>query len=176
MSIRTGVVALPVLLLFAPLAAQAQERPAPTIPDSLVRTVTGPTSDNIPPSVTEMKPEEQAGTSGYFLGIISMLVGGTVGSSVGQSSCPAKTVDRDCVSRHAFTGALIAGTAMIPIGVHLASAERRSLPATLGVSALTGAVLYAAAHAVPGKPIGLATFVALPIQVFTSVRLERKKH
>jgi hypothetical protein len=121
------------------------------------------------------KPEEVMSTSGFFLGIIGMLGGAAVGGSVGAGDCPSRTVDKECMSRHAYTGALIAGTLMVPIGVHIANNHRRNLPLSMATSAALGAAMYYGMKAIPGSPIGMAPFISAPLQVVTSVRIERRK-
>lgn len=123
----------------------------------------------------EVKPEDDMGTSGFFLGIIGMLAGAAVGSQIGQYSCPPEVEDKDCMGRHAYTGALIAGTILTPLGVHIANKHPKHLPMTMGASALTGAVLYYGFKAIPGSPIAMAPFLAAPLQVFLSIKLEQKK-
>ena len=121
------------------------------------------------------KPEEVMGTSGFFLGIIGMLGGAAVGGSIGAGDCPARDVDKDCMGRHAYTGALIAGTVLVPIGVHLANKNRRNLPVSMAVSSALGVAMYYGMKAIPGSPIAMAPFVAAPLQVVTSVRIEQRK-
>lgn len=121
------------------------------------------------------KPEEVMGTSGFFLGVIGMLGGAAVGGSIGLGDCPARDVDKDCMGRHAYTGALIAGTALVPLGVHLANKNRRNLPMSMAVSTALGVALYYGMKAIPGSPIAMAPFVAAPLQVVTSVRIEQRK-
>jgi hypothetical protein len=121
-----------------------------------------------------MKPDDAMSTSGFFLGIIGMLGGAAIGSQIGQSDCPSRAVDERCVGRHAYTGALVAGTILVPIGVHLANSERRNLPLSMAVSALAAGVFYYGLKAVPGEPIALAPFLAAPIQVVTSIKLEKR--
>lgn len=121
------------------------------------------------------KPEEVMGTSGFFLGIIGMLGGAAVGGAIGSGDCPSRAVDKDCMGRHAYTGALIAGTVLVPIGVHLANKERRNLPLSMAVSTAMGIAAYYGMRAIPGSPIAMAPFVAAPLQVVTSVRIERMK-
>jgi hypothetical protein len=182
MSARIGAVLPLICLLVLPAAASAQQRvalftdPHPAIVADEVASaslVHMPVQE--PSQGMEMKPEEQMSTSGFFLGLVSMIAGAAIGSSIGESNCPSKDVDKDCLSRHGYTGALIAGSTMIPIGVHIVAPHRHNLLPSLGLSALTGLVLWEGFSQVPGKPIAMAPFVALPLQVLTSVRLERTK-
>ena len=115
------------------------------------------------------------GTSGFFLGIVSVLAGATIGSQIGQAHCPNSSVDQTCVSRHAYTGAMIAGTLMVPVGVHLVNGHPKNFAKSLATSAAIGGSLYWASHAIPGKPIALGAFLSIPLQVFTSVKLENAK-
>lgn len=121
------------------------------------------------------KPEEIMGTSGFFLGVIGMLGGAAVGGAIGSGDCPSREVDKECMGRHAYTGALIAGTVLVPLGVHLANKDRRNLPISMAVSSALGVALYYGMKAIPGSPIAMAPFVAAPLQVVTSVRLEQMK-
>jgi hypothetical protein len=181
MRIRIGSV-LPILsVLCAPVLLHAQQRGPAVLDESAAAALVAP-SISQPVSVLaqqeqqqEVRPEEEMSTSGLFLGIIGMLGGAAFGSSLGQADCPSRDVDKDCVSRHASIGALIAGTASIPLGVHLANKRRKNLPLSLAISAATGAALYYGMKAIPGEPIGMAPFVAAPLQVITSVRAERSK-
>jgi hypothetical protein len=101
-----------------------------------------------------------------------MLSGAAVG---GSSSCPSRDVDKECMGRHAYTGALIAGTALVPLGVHLANTKRRNLPLSMAVSTVVGVAAYYGMKAVPGSPIAMAPFLAAPLQVVTSVKIEGRK-
>jgi hypothetical protein len=123
----------------------------------------------------EPKPDDEMSTSGFFLGIIGMLGGAAVGSQVGSGQCPSREEDKECMGRHAYTGALIAGTFMVPIGVHIANKNRRNLPLSLAVSALTGSTLYLVMKNIPGEPIAMAPFLAAPLQVVTSMKMEKRK-
>ena len=161
---------LPILLLVvAPLGASAQQRqivftanpvaaPLAIAPVSLAQE---------PPEETQ---EDMMSKSGMFLGIVGMLAGAAIGSGVSQAHCD----DKRCTSRYAFTGALISGSLLVPIGVHIANAERRNLLASLGVSALAGTALYYAMRAIPGEPIQIAPFLAAPVQMVTSIKIETR--
>ena len=177
MRILLGAVVPLACLLGAPVAARGQERtPAPFD----TATLSLPADSNRAPGRSlepqeEMKPEDAMSTSGFFLGIVGMLGGAAIGSQIGQSDCPSREVDDGCVGRHAYTGALVAGTVMVPIGVHLASPDRRNLPLSLAVSVLAASVFYYGLKAVPGDPVAMAPFLAAPVQVFTSIKLEKHK-
>ncbi|MGQ0815731.1 MAG: hypothetical protein ACT4O1_14945 [Gemmatimonadota bacterium] len=123
----------------------------------------------------EQRPDEEMGTSGLFLGVIGLLGGAAIGSQIGQNECPSREVDKNCVSRHAATGALIAGTVAVPVGVHIANADRRNLPLSLAVSALTAAALFYGFRSLPGEPVAMAAFVAAPLQIISSVKIEKRK-
>lgn len=176
---RLGVVMAFICLLcsFAPCPAQQKTLLVRRIPGTVVANAI------IPPELRllqqqqqeEVKSEDEMGTSGFFLGIIGMLAGAAVGSQIGQSACPAEAVDKDCMGRHAYTGALIAGTVFTPLGVHLANKQPKHLPLSLALSALTGTALYFGFKAIPGSPIAMAPFLATPLQVFMSIKLERGK-
>ena len=96
------------------------------------------------------KPEEVMGTSGFFLGVIGMLGGAAVGGSIGAGDCPSRQEDKGCMGRHAYTGALIAGTILVPIGVHIANKNRRNLPLSMAVSTALGVAMYYGMKAIPG--------------------------
>jgi len=121
------------------------------------------------------KPDEQMGTSGFFLGLVGMMAGAAIGSQIGQGSCPSRAEDKDCVGRHAYTGALVAGTALVPVGVHIANKSRGNFWLSLAASTAEATALYYAFKAVPGSPVAMAPFLAAPLQVFTSVKIERRK-
>lgn len=181
MKIRIGAV-LPILsVLCAPVLLHAQERgPAAFDPHAaasvIARQIARPVNAVQPQEQQqEVRPEDEMSTSGFFLGIIGMLGGAAIGSSFGQADCPSRAVDKDCVGRHASVGALIAGTAAIPLGVHLANRHRKNLPISMAISAVTGVAMYYGMKAIPGEPIGMAPFIAAPLQVITSVRAERSK-
>jgi hypothetical protein len=161
---------LPLLcVLCAPALANAQQRAAVAFEATPQAFVLDQEQEQ------EQKPEDAMSTSGFFLGIIGMLGGAAMGSQIGQGQCPSREEDKDCMGRHAYTGALIAGTVMVPIGVHIANKDRRNLPLSLAVSALTGSALYLVMKNIPGEPIAMAPFLAAPLQVVTSMRVERRK-
>ena len=182
MRIRVGV-ALPLAcMLCVPVVASAQQRqslfedshPA-IVADEVLHARSNVLPQQDPQQGEEMKPDEQMSASGFFLGIVSMLGGAAIGSAMGQSSCPAKTIDKDCMSRYGYTGALIAGSIAVPVGVHLVASHRRNLIPSVAISAAAATALYYGMRAIPGKPIALAPFIALPLQVMTAVKLERTK-
>lgn len=117
--------------------------------------------------VEKMDEEGRMTTSGFFLGVIGMLGGAAIGSGVGNSRC-----GNDCVGRYAATGASIVGAVMVPIGVHVAADKPRNLVPAMASSFLAGAVLYGAFNAFPGRPVALAPFVAAPLQVWLSMKIE----
>lgn len=164
-----GIVLPLAFVLLAPSLGSAQQR------DTTLDRPKPVVDDGNPPSVDRMRPDEAMGTSGFFLGMVSVLAGATVGSQIGQSNCPPKAEDKDCMARHAYTGALIAGTVMVPLGVHLVNSNRRNLVQSMAVSAALGSALYFGSRAIPGKPIAMGTFLAVPLQVFTSVKMEQRK-
>ncbi|MGQ0560558.1 MAG: hypothetical protein ACT443_01640 [Gemmatimonadota bacterium] len=170
MRARIGTVVPLLAVLGAPAFASAQQRVS-IVFDAAPSALTVAQE----PQEPEEKPNEAMSTSGFFLGIIGMLGGAVIGSQVGQSECPPRAADKECMGRHAYTGALIAGTAMVPLGVHIANQDRRNLPLSLAVSAGTGALLYYTMKAIPGEPIAMAPFLAAPLQVVTSVKVENRK-
>ena len=164
-----GAVLPIVLLVVAPLDASAQQRQNLFAADA---TATAPAFAHVslaqePPEET---PEDMMSKSGMFLGIVGMLAGAAIGSGVSQSHCD----DKRCTSRYAFTGALISGSILVPIGVHIANEKRRNLLASLGVSAVAGTALYYGMNAIPGRPIQIAPFLAAPVQMVTSIKIETR--
>jgi len=121
----------------------------------------------------EIKPDAMS-MSGMFLGIVGMMAGAAVASGLAQDGCADSPEDR-CVSRNAFTGALIAGTALVPVGVHIGNKDRKNLLASLAVSTLAGAAIFYGMRAIPGEPVELAPFVAAPLQIVTSIKVETRK-
>ncbi|HUP88145.1 MAG TPA: hypothetical protein VM100_02220 [Longimicrobiales bacterium] len=175
MKLGLGIVVLAVLAFAQPASAQQRDTTLDKAKATGKAGVTG--DDGIPPSVDQMRPDEAMGTSGFFLGMVSVLAGATFGSQLGQSHCPPKAEDKDCGARYGYTGALIAGTVMVPIGVHLVNSNRKAgdLLKSFGVSAALGSALYFGSRAIPGKPIAMGAFLAVPLQVFTSVKIEQRK-
>ena len=173
MKLRAGTV-LPLFFVFcAPALAYGQQNLAFAFDEVPVATMIAAPVVLQEPNID--KPEEVMGTSGFFLGIIGMLGGAAVGGSIGSGDCPSRQEDKGCMGRHAYTGALIAGTILVPVGVHIANKNRRNLPLSMAVSTALGAVMYYGMKAIPGSPIAMAPFVAAPLQVVTSVRIESRK-
>lgn len=160
---------LPVFLVaLTPFVAEAQQNQAASFQTSALAE---------PPSIeVQQDPVESEkdimSKSGMFLGIVGMLAGATIGSGVSQSACDGE--EKGCTNRYAFTGALIAGTALVPIGVHIANKQPRNLALSMGVSALAGAALYYAMKSIPGEPVQIAPFLAAPIQMVTSIKIETR--
>jgi hypothetical protein len=170
MKFRAGIVLPLILLASAPVAAYAQQAQ----PISLVVAASVPTPLNLdiaqdPPST---RPDDVMSTSGIFLGIVAMLGGAVIGSAVSQNRCEESGED-GCRSRYAFTGAMIAGTIAVPIGVHIANKQPGSLLKSLGMSIVVGAALYYGTKAIPGEPIQIAPFLSAPLQAFTSIKIEK---
>ena len=173
MRFRAGTV-LPLVFVFcAPALAFGQQNYAFAFDEAPVAVTITPPVALQEPNID--KPEEVMGTSGFFLGVIGMLGGAAVGGSIGAGDCPSREVDKGCMGRHAYTGALIAGTVLVPVGVHIANKNRRNLPLSMLVSAALGVGMYYGMKAIPGSPIAMAPFVAAPLQVVTSVRIEQRK-
>lgn len=122
----------------------------------------------------EMKPNDAMSISGMFLGIVGMMGGAAVASGIKQSDCDDSEED-GCLARHAFTGALIAGTALVPIGVHIANNNKKNLLTSLAVSTVAGAAIYFAMRAIPGEPVEIAPFLSAPVQMVTSIKIETRK-
>jgi hypothetical protein len=177
MKIRLGAIATLVWLLVTPVAARAQIRN--TALDSASASLPADSSQAARPASEQPqemgKIDDDMSTSGFFLGIVGMLGGAAIGSQIGQSSCPAREVDKDCVGEHAYAGALIGGTFLVPIGVHIANKDRGNLPLSIAVSAVVASAFYYGLKAIPGEPVAMAPFLAAPIQVVTSIKLERRK-
>ncbi len=168
MKFRVGVVAPALLLVIAPVAAQAQQASAYRF--ALPTAVVAPHLDlaQDPPSD---KPEHVMARSGIFLGLVSMLGGAVAGMAISQETCQESTDDK-CRSRYAATGALAASSLAVPLGVTIANDGKRSFLKSLGVSLLTGTALYFGTKAIPGEPVQIAPFLASPLQTFTSVKIE----
>jgi hypothetical protein len=122
----------------------------------------------------EVRPQDAMSMSGMFLGIVGMMGGAAVASGLKQDACQ-DSEDDDCLIRHAFTGALIAGTVLVPIGVHIANPKKKNLLTSLAVSSVTGAAMYFALRAIPGEPVHIAPFLAAPVQMVTSIKIETRK-
>ncbi len=170
MKFSAGIVLPLALLAIAPVAASAQQADATYFASEHVvaapRLAMAIMQD--PPSE---KPEDVMGRSGIFLGIVGMLGGAAIGSGISQGHC--ESTDEGCTSRWAFTGALVASTIMVPLGVHIANEKPKSLLKSIAVSAVAGTVLYYGFKAIPGEPIQIAPFLAAPLQMVTSLRIER---
>ena len=111
----------------------------------------------------------QMTTSGFFLGVVGMLGGAAVGSGVGSARC-----GQECVGRAASGGATIAGSLMVPIGVHIAAQQPRNLLWSVAASVAAGSLVWAGFNAIPGRPVALAPFVAAPFQVWSSMKIESR--
>jgi hypothetical protein len=174
MKLNAGIVLSMIAVAMAPVTAAAQYAPvsyfasqtasAPELRSSLAVTQ-DPPSD---------KPEDQMSMSGMFLGIVSMLGGAAIGSAVSQSGCEDAEEADTCRTKYAFTGALVAGTVMVPVGVHIANKEPGSLLTSIAVSAVAGAALYYGFKAIPGEPIAIAPFLSAPIQMYSSIKIETR--
>lgn len=171
---RSAGAVLPILVLamaLAPLSAAAQQtQPDPLVTDSS-KGKAGVTFED--PLNPEWGPKDMMSMSGMFLGIVGMMGGAAAGSAVAQSGCDDG--QKGCLGRHAFTGALVAGTFFVPLGVHLANQEPRNFLKSIGVSVLAGTVMYYSMKAIPGQPVHIAPFLAAPIQMVTSIKIESKK-
>ena len=163
--------ALPVVLLMvlSPLNAIAQQvQPNPLATDTAKAGVTD--EDPLNPV---WGPKDMMSMSGMFLGIVGMMGGAAAASAIGQSQCDDG--EKGCMGRHAFTGALVAGTFFVPLGVHLANREPKNFVQSMAASIIAGAVFYYSMKAIPGEPIQIAPFLAAPVQMVTSIRIESKK-
>ncbi len=121
------------------------------------------------PQVPETDLGAQMTTSGFFLGIVGMLGGAAVGSGVGNARC-----GKACVTRSAAGGAAIAGSLMVPLGVHIAAKPPQHLALSIATSVVAGSLVWAGFNAIPGRPVAMAPFVAAPLQVWTSMKLETR--
>lgn len=173
MKFKAGIVLSFVAVAIMPLAASAQQASSPVFlaveqtsaPRAALDLAQDPPSD---------KPEDVMSTSGMFLGIVGMLGGAVIGSAVSQNACGEEEDEEACRGRKAFTGALIAGTILVPVGVHIANKEPGNLLKSLAVSAVAGAALYYGFKAIPGEPIQIAPFLSAPLQMVTSIKIERR--
>ena len=173
MKFNAGIVLSLIAVAIAPLTASAQQAPTPMFlavdAAPTPRASAGLAQD--PPSD---KPEDVMSTSGMFLGIVGMLGGAVVGAAVSQDACGEHEDEEACRGRNAFTGALIAGTILVPVGVHIANKNPGNLFKSLAVSAVAGAALYYGMKAIPGEPVQIAPFLSAPLQMVTSVKIERE--
>jgi hypothetical protein len=162
--------ALPLILLMAlsPLSAIAQQ----TQPDPLAADTptikSGITLDD--PLNPVWGPKDMMSMSGMFLGIVGMMGGAAMGSALGQGQC--EDAEKGCMGRHAFTGALVAGTFFVPLAVHLANQQPRNFVKSIAVSMIAGAAFYYSMKAIPGQPVQIAPFLAAPVQMLTSIKIE----
>ena len=170
---RGGGVVLPFLVLamaIAPVGASAQQaQPNPLATDSAAGKAGVTFEDPLNP---EWSPKDLMSMSGMFLGIVGMMGGAAAGSALAQSGC--EDGQKGCLGRHAFTGALVAGTFFVPLGVHLANQQPKNFLKSIGASIVAGSVMYYAMKAIPGQPVQIAPFLAAPIQMVTSIRIESK--
>ena len=172
---RSAGAVLPIFLLLmvlTPLSASAQQaEPNPLATDSAKAAgKAGVTFED--PLNPEWRPQDLMSMSGMFLGIVGMMGGAAAGSAVAQANCDD---EKGCLGRHAFTGALVAGTFFVPLGVHLANAQPKSFLKSIGASIVTGTVMYYAMKAIPGEPVHIAPFLAAPVQMVTSIKIESRK-
>jgi hypothetical protein len=149
------------MFALGPSASAAQMltaiEPGPKVREYSVQMIQDPATD----------PGSQMTTSGFFLGVVGMLGGAAVGSGVGNARC-----GKNCVGRSASGGAAIAGSLMVPVGVHIAAARPQNLLHSVAASLAAGTVVWLGFNAIPGKPVALAPFVAAPLQVWTSMKIE----
>ena len=170
MKFRAGVVLPMILVAIAPAAGSAQQIQnvffatekvsAPALSLSVVQD---------PPS---QKPEDVMATSGMFLGIVGMLGGAVAGAALSQENCDDSDND-NCRSMYASTGAVVASTFFVPLGVHIANKNKKSFMKSLAFSTVAGAALYFGTKAIPGEPVQIAPFLAAPLQMVTSLKVER---
>ena len=172
MKFRAGAVLPMILVAFAPVEASAQQASSALFvaePVSVRSAALSLVQD--PPS---QKPEDVMATSGMFLGIVGMLGGAVAGSAIAQNGCKDSD-DENCRSKYASTGAVVASTFFVPLGVHIANKQKKSLIKSLAVSTVAGAALYFGTKAIPGEPVQIAPFLAAPLQMVTSVKIERAR-
>ena len=170
MKFRAGVVLPMILIMFAPAALSAQQAQSTFF---VAEEVSAPGTElsllQDPPS---QKPEDVMATSGMFLGIVGMLGGAVVGAAMSQDGCK-DSEDDNCRSFYASTGAVVASTFFVPLGVHIANKNKKSFLKSLAFSTVAGAALYFGTKAVPGEPVQIAPFLAAPLQMVTSLKVER---
>jgi hypothetical protein len=170
MKFRAGTVLPMILAAFAPAVASAQQASsAMFVAEQVSAPSTALSLVQDPPS---QKPEDVMATSGMFLGIVAMLGGAVAGSAIAQNSCD-ESDDENCRSKYASTGAVVASTFFVPLGVHIANKQKKSFIKSLAVSSVAGAALYFGTKAIPGEPVQIAPFLAAPLQMVTSLKIER---
>lgn len=172
MKSRAGVVLPMILVAFAPAAAAAQQVAGAVFAAEQVSA--RPAVLSLAQDPPSQKPEDVMATSGMFLGIVGMLGGAVAGSAVAQNSC-RNSDDDNCRSKYASTGAVVASTFFVPLGVHIANRQKKSLIKSLAVSTVAGAALYFGTKAIPGEPVQIAPFLAAPLQMVTSLKIERDR-
>jgi hypothetical protein len=170
MKFRAGIVLPLIMLTVTPVVVFAQQAPSASF--AIAPSMATPLRLDFAQDPPSQRPDDVMSTSGIFLGIVAMLGGAVVGSAVSQNSCE-ETDEEGCRSRNAFTGALIAGTLAVPLGVHIANKQPGSLWKSLGVSILAGTALYYGTKAIPGEPIQIAPFLSAPLQAFSSIKIEK---
>jgi len=57
--------------------------------------------------------------------------------------------------------------------VHIANKNKKSFIKSLAFSTVAGAALYFGTKAIPGEPVQIAPFLAAPLQMVTSLKVER---
>ena len=170
MKFKAGVVLPMILVALAPVAGSAQQARSVLFVAEPVAAAAAPlTLVQDPPS---QKPEDVMATSGMFLGIVGMLGGAVAGAAFSQDGCE-ESDDNNCRSKYASTGAVVASTFFVPLGVHIANKNKKSFIKSLAFSSLAGAALYFGTKAIPGEPVQIAPFLAAPLQMVTSLKVER---
>jgi len=149
----------------------AQERVTRWAPSAraaaLLAPVLVPTPVTLPYQEADESPMAGMTGSGFFLGIIGMLAGTTMGSATAGRSCT-----KDCRRDRGAGGAMVGGAVLIPLGVHIANPSPGSLLAATGAASLIGAAVWLFVGALPSQPMPLAPFLAAPLQLQAAIFVE----
>ena len=159
---RGAMVALAVLLTLPAAAAQAQRLAPPTFPDHEDGRSLRPAAASI--SVPPARTPVILGLGGIAGGGLGVVAGGWAGAKIREHEC------EDCGLSGLLYGAVLGGSAALPVGVHLANGGRGKLgPSLLASLALGGAGLGAAALT---NEYGI--LLAVPVvQLVSAIAIER---
>jgi len=134
---RRAIQILAVLLAVSAGAAQAQRVPRPLFPVDRAG-APAPALARVAP--TPSRSPFILGLGGIAGGAVGVMAGGWVGGKAREGVC------EDCALSGLLYGAVVGGSAALPLGVHLANGRRGRLgPSLLASLALGGAGLGAAA-------------------------------
>ncbi|MEX2608866.1 MAG: hypothetical protein WEA24_02895 [Gemmatimonadota bacterium] len=157
--------------VLTPGAARAQESATRWAPSPRAAALLAPVPVTGPVTLSFQDPDESpmAGMtgSGFFLGVIGMLAGTTMGSATAGRNCT-----KDCRRDRGAGGAMVGGALLIPLGVHIANPSPGSLLAASAASSLLGAAVWLFVGALPSQPMPLAPFLAAPLQLQAAIFVE----